>query len=319
MYAVVDVFVSAMLPAILIIGAGAAFNAVKGVDLEPLNALAMYVLIPALVFHSIADTELGAGVLLRVGAGVVVFTLAMIAICGAYGRLAGIEGTLLNALLLIAAFSNAGSLGIPVSDFVFGGAGRETAVLFAAVQGVLVFTVGVFLASRSGGASGRANLRRVFGLPIVYAVLLALAAHALGVVPPSDAVTMETVGLLGDAAIPVMLIILGIQLSETEAGEALSMTLAPIAFRFAVAPLVGLAIVIGLGFQDPTVARVFILLTAMPAAIAPVIFVVEFAGDAETTGTTIPEFVSTSVLVTTLLSLPILTALIAALQAGLLV
>lgn len=319
MYAVVDVFVSAMLPAILIIGAGAVFNAVKGVDLEPLNALAMYVLIPALVFHSIADTELGAGVLLRVGVGVVVFTLAMIAICGAYGRLVGTEGAVLNALLLIAAFSNAGSLGIPVADFVFGSAGRQTAVLFAAVQGVLVFTVGIYLASRSGGASGRANLRRVFGLPIVHAVLLALVAHALGVVPPSDAVTMETVGLLGDAAIPVMLLVLGIQLSETDAGDALSMTIAPIAFRFVVAPLVGLAIVIGLGFQDPTVARVFVLLTAMPAAIAPVIFVVEFAGDAETAGATIPEFVSTSVLVTTLVSLPILTALIAALRAGLLV
>ena len=129
---------------------------------------------------------------------------------------------------------------------------------------------------------------------------------------------MEAVGLVGDSSIPVMLLILGIELSRTDYGGALASTAVPAAMRLALAPLLGLAIVTVLGFENQTVARVFVLETAMPAAITPLILVVEFAGS-DTEGITAPELISTSVLVTTIVSVPYLTLVIALLQSGLLI
>jgi hypothetical protein len=61
---------------------------------------------------------------------------------------------------------------------------------------------------------------------------------------------------------------------------------------------------------------VFVLETAMPAAVTPVILVVEFAGDARAGDVPVPASVSTCVLATTVISIPLLTLLIAVLRSG---
>lgn len=71
------------------------------------------------------------------------------------------------------------------------------------------------------------------------------------------------------------------------------------------------------GFGDPTVARTFVLESAMPAAVTPLILVAEF-GDASGAGsaTSLAEFVSAAVFATTLLSVPALSVLIYLLNHG---
>ena len=196
---------------------------------------------------------------------------------------------------------------------------RLTAVLFAAVHGALVFTLGLFIALNSGDEAGSVVAKRVFRYPLVYAVALAVLARTAGVVPEAGSPLMETLGLVGEASIPIMLLILGVQLSETEYRGALSMTATPTLFRFGVSPLVGVVVATALGFQNSAVAQVFVLLTAMPVAVAPVIFVVEFASETTVGGVTLPEFVSANVFVTTLVSIPILTVVITILKSGLVV
>jgi predicted permease len=310
------IFLGAVGPIVAIAAVGYALDTAKDVDPEPLNTAVLYVLAPALVFHSLAVTELDAGTLARLAVGVVAFTVAMWAVAELVGRATGEQEPILSALVLVAIFSNSGNLGIPVSDFAFGDVGRQTAVVFLSVQSVLMYTLGVYAASRSAGSAGLVGLRRVFRLPLVYAVLAALAARALGVVPAADTAAMESLQLVGDAAIPVMLLVLGIQLARTDTGAAVTRTWSATALRLAVAPAVGLGVALLLGFQNPDVARVFVLETAMPAAVTPVILVTEFAADAQEGGLGVPQFVSTSVLVTTLLSVPALTVLIAVLRSG---
>lgn len=303
----------------MLIMVGILLSQFEDIDISPLNKLSLFVLLPALIFHSIALTELSTDALFRITVGVFVFTLIMIVVGWSFGLITSKEETVLNAFLLIATFGNTGSLGIPMADFAFGEVGRETAVLFSAIHGALVFTLGLYIASKSGGHSSILSLKRIFKYPLVYAVIFAIGARALGIVPSADSVAMETVGLVGESAIPIMLIILGVQLSQTAYRSALSMTLTPILFRFGVSPIVGTVVVFGLGFQNTTVAQVFILLTAMPAAIAPVIFVVEFANDTRIKGVTVSEFISTSVFITTLLSIPILTGIVVILKSGIII
>jgi len=317
----VGIFATAILPIVAIAAVGFVLGRTKEVEAGPLNTITIYVLMPALVFHTLVTTPLSGATVLLVAVGVVVFTAVMIPLAGGVGRLAGRTEPLLGAFILAASFSNAGNFGIPLSEFAFGPTGRSTAVLYAAVQGVLMYTIGTYVAARgSGGAF--AGVRRAARIPLVYAVLVALAVRWLGLAPPVDSAAMSTLQLVGDSSIPVMLLILGIQLSGTNYGAALRGVLAPTALKLAIAPVVGVAIalvlgsgLIPVGFEDPTVARVFVLECAAPSAVTPVILLGEFSerGDGAISPS---EFASTAILASTILSIPVLTVLIAVLETG---
>ena len=312
----VSIFATAILPIIAIAAVGFLLGRTKPIDPDPLNTVTVYVLVPALVIHSLVTTTLSGGTLVRVAVGVVAFVAAMAAISEAIGRVADVSEPRLSALVLVATFSNSGNFGIPLSEFAFGTAGRSTAVLYMATQSVLMYTLGVYVASRDSGSGLAQGLKTVFRIPLIYAVIAALLIRALGVAPPADSAVMETLGLVGNASIPLMLLILGVQLAKTDYAAAVSKAGGATALKMGVAPLVAVPIAFALDFESATVARVFVLECAAPAAVTPLILMVEFAGDVRGGGVSVPEYVSTVVLVTTLVSVPVLTGLIALLRAG---
>jgi len=314
---VVDPLSTAILPVLSIAVVGYVLGTVRDVDVDPLATVTMYVLAPALVFHSLATTELGSGAIAGVVAGVVLYTLLMLGLAEGVGRALGEAEPQRSAFVLASTFPNSGNFGIPLSAFAFGLVGRSTAVLFLTTQSVLVYTIGLYVASRGRG-SLRESLREVLRVPLVYAVVVAGLARWLGVVPPAESTAMRTVGLVGDAAIPLLLVVLGIQLANVEAGAALRRVAPVNVLKLGVAPAVGVALVPVVGLVDPTVARTFVLECATPAAITPLIFAIEF--DVPTDDDlTRPEFLSSAILTTTLVSVPTLTVLLVLLEAGLVV
>ena len=149
---------------------------------------------------------------------------------------------------------------------------------------------------------------------MIYAVALAVLVRLAGVVPPPESTTMQTLQLVGDASIPIMLLLVGIELAGANHGAALGRVARTNVLKLIAAPVVGLGVVLALGFENTTVARVFVLECATPAAITSLILVIEFSPDVgDPTG---PEYVSTAVLTTTLASVPVLTVLIAILKSG---
>lgn len=310
-----SIFASAVLPIVAIATAGAVVGRARDVDPGALNTVTVYVLAPALAFHSLATTSLGGGTLLRVVVAVVVFHVVMIGVAEAVGRALGESEAFLSALVLVSAFPNSGNYGLPVSEFAFGQTGRSTAVLFMAVQGVLIYSVGAYVASRTAGDTGLRGLRRVFELPLVYAVAAALVLRLTGTVPPADSTLMTVLDRLAAAAIPVMLLILGIQLAQTNYGRTIRSVSTATLLKMGVSPVVGTGVALLVGFANPTVGRVFVLETAMPAAVTPLILVIEFGGGS-VEGVDVAEFVGTAVLVTTLVSVPTVTLVIALLEAG---
>ena len=317
--ALLDIFVGAVLPIVAISAVGFVLGRVKSIDPQPLNTLVVYVLAPALVFHSLATSTFSGETIAKMAVGGAAYVIGMAAVAEAVGRALGEEEPRLSALVLASTFANCGNYGIPLSDFAFPDGGRAVAVLFLAIHSVMTYTVGVYVASRASGGGGLTGVKRVARVPLIWAVLAAFAARGLGVVPPAGSTAMTTLQLVGDASIPVMLVILGVQLSRTDYGAALSGAAVPTALKMGVAPALAVGIALAVGFDDPTVARVYVLEAAMPAAVTPVILVGEFAGGLRVGNVSIPEYVSTVVLLSTLVSLPLLTGLIAVLRAGVLV
>jgi len=311
-------FTGAVGPILAVAVVGYLLGRATGLDVGPLNTVGLYVMVPALAFHSIVTTSLGGGEVLKLGVGVVAYALVMIAIAWAVGRAVGESGALLGALLLAASFPNSGFVGIPLSEFAFGEVGRTTAVLYLTIQNLLVYTIGVYIASNGAGLQAREAVLEIFRLPLVYAVVAAVAVRAFGLAPPTDAAAMETLGLVGEAAIPVMLLILGIQLADTDV-TAVTRSAAPSFLKLVAAPLVAVAIALALSFTDPTVAKVFVLESATPTAVIPLALTIEYADDLAIDGVTAPEYLSTAIFVTTVASVGVLTLVVAALQAGLVV
>lgn len=309
----VSVLTSAVLPVVAVAGVGYALGTVRGVDVDPLATVTLYVLAPALVFHSLVTTPIDAATVARLGAGVVGFTAAIVALAAVVGRLLGETEPVLGGLLLSTGFSNAGNYGIPLSAFAFGALGRSTAVLYIAVQSVLMYTLGIYVATRGQTASTGGALRRVLRQPLVHAVVVALVVRWLSLAPPTDSAFMETVKLTGDAAIPVMLLLLGIQLADSTGGGTVRRVLPAVELKLLVAPVLALGVALLVGLDGP-VGRVFVLECAMPAAITPLMFAIEFEG--ETAGLSAADYVSTAILVSTAASLGTLTVLIAVLQSG---
>lgn len=314
---VVSALTDAVLPVLAVAAAGYVLGRVKDVNVDALGTVVVYILTPALVFESLTTTSLSGDAVARLGVGVLAFTVVMAGLAVAVARLLGVPEALEGPMVLTSTFPNAGNYGIPLSAFAFGAVGRSTAVIFITAQAVLMYTFGVYLAARGGaGRTAMDAVSDVFRLPLVYAVGAAGLFRYLDLVPPTGTATMETLALVGNSAIPVMLIMLGVQLANAQGGTSLDRVLAPTGLKLLVAPVVavGLVPILGIG-GDPVVARTFVLECAMPAAITPLVLVVEFARDHDA-DVSPAEYVSTTVTVTTVLSVLTVAVLVPLLQSG---
>ena len=299
-----SVFVSSVLPPLAIAGVGYALGSVRSVDVDPLNTVVLYVLLPALVFHSLVTGSVGGDTVASLAVGMVGFTLVMMAGAALIGRAVGESGDTLGGFILTSAFPNAGNFGIPVATFAFGAVGRDTAVLFVVVQNVLLYTLGVAIVSRGGDAA--TAVRRVLAMPVMYAVLAAGAVVALGVQFPAEGTAAGTLELVGNASIPLFLLILGLRLAEMNPASAVVRSLPAVGLKLLAAPLVGAAVALAVGIADPTAARAFVLLCAGPAAISPLVLLIEF-GDEAGDGLSGSDYVGSVIFATLLGSVPAVT------------
>ena len=312
----VSAFTSAVLPIVAVMGLGYLLAAVLDVEVQPLNDVALYLFLPALVFHSVSTTTLSGRTVAGLVAGVTLFIVATMAVTELLDRLLGVPEPFRSADVLAGSLPNAGFYGIPLATFAFGSIGRTTAVVHMTTQAFLMYTVGVYVASRGGGEAGLGAVEEVFRLPLVYAVFAAAGLRALDLTPPVDGTFMTTTRLVGDAAVPLMLVIVGLQLHGQAYGN-VRRVIRPSAIKLFLAPLVALAVAVALGaFGDPAVARVFVLLCATPVAVVPLALTLTYSDVEEREGLSASSYLTMSILVTTVASVPVLTVLIALLQSG---
>lgn len=313
----VSIFATAILPIAAIAVSGYVLGQFRDVSVGPLNTVAVYVLMPALVFHSLVTTDLGGRTLVSIAIAVFLFTGIITLIAGGVGRALGETEPLFGTFVLVSVFANAGNYGIPISEFAFGSVGRAAAVVYIVAQSVAMYTLGVYVAARGTSGDWRGGVRAIFTIPLVYAVVAAIGVRVLGAVPASDTAAMETLQLVGDSAIPVMLLILGIELADTNYGTALRRVTPTVVLKMVVAPIVAIGVALLVDFENATVARVFVLECAMPAAVTTLILTGEFTGPSDDIDPM--EYAGTAILVSTIVSVPLLTGLITLLQSGIVI
>lgn len=294
-----DVFLNVVLPVIIIALLGGVVGRWRQVTVAPLSALVFYLFGPALVFHSMAMTELSADVGLRIFGVMVLTLLAMFIAALLWSLVRGHDASMRAGLGLAATSPNVGNMGLPVAALAFGDLGLQVAVVNFVAGAILVNSAGIAIASMAGG-DWRGALTAPFRYPYVYAAAAGIAVKVAGVEMP--AFVAEPAETLAGAAIPVMLVVLGLQLRNVAGKELLLDTVAVNVGRLIIAPVAayGAATLMGL---DGVTRGTLVILAAMPAAVITTILATEFNAK--------PEFVTRVVITSTLASVLSLTVLIA--------
>lgn len=294
-----NLFAKHILPILLVAAVGFLLQKQLRLDPRPISQITFYVLTPALVFNLMTASDIGGRQVLGMMTLAVVVIIATAGLSLLAGRLLKLEPSLAAAFLISATFMNAGNYGLSLNQFAFGELGLAWASLFFVASVMMTNSLGVYVASR--GRSGRlAALRGLAKVPAMYAILLALAVNNLELVVPLP--IARPLKLLGNAAVPVMLLILGMQIAAAGWSVHRGLLAAASGIKLLIAPAIA-ALAAPLLLTTELARQVGVLEAAMPTAVMSTIVAIEF--DVE------PNFVTGVVLVSTLLSPITLTGLLA--------
>ena len=283
-------FANNILPIILLSSAGYALGKALHIEAQSVGRVVFYVFSPVLIFDLLLKNRLD----LKDAAIVIAFSLSIILTLGALAYLLGkfmrFERPALIALVITTMFANTGNYGLPLVSFAFGEQALPFAGIYFVTTTVLFYTLGVLIASL-----GHMNFREaaigLFKVPTLYGVLLALLINALGITLPTP--LSRAVELAAGGTIPLMLILLGLQLTKVEFSDNWRPLQTSVALRLLVAPLGALLFAALFGLQGGA-RQGSITQAAMPSMVSSTVLATEYNLDA--------KLVTAVVFISTLLS-----------------
>jgi predicted permease len=296
------IFVNDIVPILLVAGVGFLLARIVRIDVGALARLAFHALAPCLIFMLLVTAQVSGRelVLMAVFCAVILTVSALLA----WGlvRPLRLDRAAATGVLLAVMFSNGGNFGLALVEFAFGREALALASMYFVTSAVLAYSVGVVLASSGRRALGPA-LASVTRVPALYAVAAAAVVSGLGLEVPLA--IMRPVTLLGNASIPVMLLVLGMQLERTGWPARPGVVAAAVALTLVAKPLIAIGLADALALEGAA-RQAAVVQSSMPAAVVTTILAIEFD--------TAADLVTCVVFYSTLLSPVTLTLLVAWLQ-----
>ncbi|MGK7904078.1 MAG: AEC family transporter [Hormoscilla sp.] len=269
---------TAVLPALVPVGfiILMGFIAARTLTLEKqtLSQLSIYILTPALIAFSLYRTTLGADRTALLIAGFAITSWLVYLVTQGLGKLWKLPAPVQKSLIASTVFSNTGNLGLPFITFALGKAGLERAIVCLIANTIILFGTGPALLK--GGNLG-AGVYLTLKLPLFWAMLTGLILRLLAIELPWQ--LDKGVEMLGNAVIPIDLVILGMQLASTRFVVGIYEGIAA-ALRLLGAPLIAYLVGRYLLYLDGLDLQVLMLQSAMPTAVTTVVLVTQFGGDA---------------------------------------
>ena len=236
-------------------------------EIEFVTRLAMTLSVPALIFVALMKANISADTLSNLFLSSLIAYLFLALIFWITGKIFKLNMATYWAPLI---FGNTGNLGLPLAMFAFGEVGLGYAVVVFAVMAIGSFSIGVWMVSGGG------SIYKVFKEPMVWATLLGALFLIQGWQTPKWAT--NTLELLGQMAIPLMLITLGVALAR------LKINLISRAIILSILKLcvsVGVAWIIGIYFELNDIAfAVLVMQIATPVAVTSYLLAQKYGADA---------------------------------------
>jgi hypothetical protein len=290
----------------IVIAAGFFLHKLVPTETKSLSNMILNIFTPCLVFTSIVSSSFESKEWWQICLTAVTSILILVILSWIIAKALHLSKELAATFVLTTSFVNAGNYGLPLTLFAFGESGLALAVIFYVISNILTLTLGVFVASQ-GRYGLKQSIRNIVRLPIIYATLAAVAVRVSGSSVPRP--VFQGLGLMSQAAVPCMLIVLGIELahsdfrqSSVEEWKFLSLTsviklLLPILVVALFSQWIGL---VGLA------RSVALVQASMPTAVFVVIISLKYGGNS--------RFATNAVVISTLASIVTLTLLLSILR-----
>lgn len=261
-------------------------------NLSPVIDLALYVSTPALVFVSLLQKDIILVDAARIWSAALVTSAGCFAIAIIVFKLLRQKH---SGLYVAVALMNTVNIPFPIIYMAYGAEGLVPATLYYIPNIILLYTFGVYVMS---GKNWKENSREVLRQPVVYCTFLGLIFNFLKVPVPD--IVINSLDFIGMMALPLVLIILGYNISKVRLAS-LPTTLLASFLRIGVGFGLGLlmASVLNLTGVDRFVV---IFVSSMPVAASVTILASKYNNETES--------VSSVVFLTTLASIGIIPVLL---------
>jgi predicted permease len=296
--ALVAIFLDTLAPVFVLVLVGYVAGTRLQFDPRTLSRLAYWVLAPAFVYHSFANATLELTAATRMAAFYTVVTGGSILAAGGLALLLRRPPQKVAAFILIAAFGNVGNFGLSVVQFASGAEALAVGTVYFLIGNFIGFVVGVLAATWHKGNRWGAVRSALLNPAVLAAVLAILLKQINFTFPPF---LLSSIALVADSMIPIMLLALGVQFAHLGRFQLTwEVTLASVV-RLVVSPALGF--LLAGAFMLTTVERASGLIQAsMPSAVFCALLAIE--NDLE------PQFVTTAVFLSTLISALTLTVVL---------
>ncbi len=284
------IFNSSILPLFLIFGLAYIYNRYMRPDIRQTANLTLMIFAPAFVFDAVVKHHIALEMMVKP-------TIFMLLLTSTLMILAFIAGKAMNAgederatLVLGSSMINVGNFGLPLVYFSFGKEAEASSLLYMMAFNIPLSTVAIYISSKEKKVSR--ILADVAKIPLFHAFVIAILVSSLSI--PVPGIIEKSVGLLAQAAIPMLLFVLGLQLSNIKfrKGYLKLISLATV-FRLVVSPVIAYVVlswinVTGSEFQ------VAVVQTSAPSALLPLMYAIRFNRS--------PDLLAAIILTTTILS-----------------
>jgi predicted permease len=279
-------------PAFFAIFIGFLVGKLLKLNMAPVVDLTLYVGVPALVFVSLLQKD----IVLLDAAKIWTASLAVVVGCAVIAVIVFKSLRQKHSGLYVAiSLMNTVNIPFPILYLAYGTEGLVSATLYHIPNIILMYSFGIYFMS---GKDGKGNITEVLRQPVVYVILLGLIFNFLKL--PMPDLVINSIDFISLMAIPLVLIVLGYNLSKVKVTSFPTTLLAS---------LLRIGVGFGLGFLMACVLNltginrfVVIFVSAMPAAAVTSILATKYNNEADS--------VSSVVFLTTLASIGIIPALL---------
>lgn len=249
-------------------------------DIDPLNKIVMYILLPCMIFSAILSADLS--LLPKLG----ILPFVILASSGVTGIISFIILKKLNvddiklwSVLVTVMIANTAFMGYPVNIGIYGHDGLLRAI-FCDIATMCIFLILSFILVLKFGGTAKAAVRKIALFPPLWAIVLGLGFNLLNI--PIGPVLENTVNYLGQGTIPLIMLSLGLSINFEGISRSNSMIAFTSVMKLAIFPLIAFLIVSFIGLVDLQY-NVAIIEAAMPSGMLSLLLSITYKLDYELT------------------------------------
>jgi auxin efflux carrier (AEC) len=268
-------------------------------DIDPFNKIVMYILLPCMIFHALYSADLSLISKLGILPLVILASSVVTGIVSFFIlKQLKLDDITLWSVLVTVMIANTAFMGYPVTLGIFGQEGFLRAI-FCDIATLCIFLILSFVLILKFGGTVKTAVKKITFFPPLWAVILGLVFNFINI--PIGPVIDNTVNYLGQGAIPLIMIALGLSIDFSAIKRSKSMIVFTSIMKLMFFPIVAFVVATQLGLVDLQF-KISIVEAAMPSGMMSLLLAITYKLDYELT--------SDCILINTVISLITLPAII---------